>query len=276
MKTCNSSNSVPTTSSMVEYYDNVIDGAFRGFLKLHPDSSYASNVTARIVAWQAERDLVAAGNIKLHGRWSPVAEAARQIGRGRGQQLLQQARLLISQGRFESAIQPLQLVVHMDGQPELVSQAKPLLDSAYQKAVSLVDQRRQKLEGDVSSARQRVEQARQALSEAEALQLASGVNSQSMVQAQTAVDNARNDLSSAQNHLGQIKSQLDSVALRLVTLKSQASATTVEVPKAQPAPAPAASTDTLTDIVTWAKKNWAGMAVIALALLFLLSRFFKD
>ena len=125
-------------------------------------------MTARIAEWGAERDLVEAGNIKFHGRWSPAAEVAPLIERERGQQLLQQARALIAQHRFEPAIQQLQVVIHMEGQPDLVSQAKPLLASAFQPAVNSLDQQWHQLEKDISSAQHRVDLAHQALGAAEA------------------------------------------------------------------------------------------------------------
>ena len=266
----------PKASYLVEYYDQVINNAFREFLTQHPDSPYASNVTATIAAWRAERDLVVTGNVKLNGLWSPAAEAARQIGRQHGQQLLQQARLLISRGRFESAVQQLQLVVHMDEQPELVSQAKPLFDSACEQALRLLNQQRQKLEGQVASARQRVQQARQALSQAEASpQQATNGNSQST--AQTAVNSARNDLDSAQDHLGQVASQLDDVLLRLTTLKSQRSAPiVVQAPKPQPAPSAADSSDLPVAILVWVRNHSLVLALVGLAILFAVSRLAKS
>jgi len=271
----------PQANYLVEYYDQVIDNAFREFLSQHPDSPYGSNVIAKIIAWQAERDLVVAGNVKFHGRWSPAAEAAQQIGRQRGGQLLQQARGLVSQGRLESAIQLLQLVVHMDGQPDLVSQAKPLFDSTCQQATVLLARQRQKLQVDVSSAQQRVEQARRALSTAEGSQRpTTGGSSAATTQAQSAVNKARGDLDAAQNQLRQVKGRLDDVELRLRTLTSQASEPiAVQAPKPQPEPPQAHSSDTfetLAEIVTWMKQNWIAIIIIGVVFLFLLSRFVKD
>ena len=56
----------------------------------------------RIAQWETERDLVAAGKMKFHGQWLPAAEGARLAEHERGQQLLQQSRWLISQGRLET------------------------------------------------------------------------------------------------------------------------------------------------------------------------------
>ena len=298
-------------SFKVEYYDQVMEGVFRKFLTQYPNSPFASNVTERLGEWKAERDLVAAGNVKFHGRWSPFEEVAPAIERERGQRLLLEARALISRGRFESAIQQLQQVAHMNGQPELVSQAKPLLASACQMAVTLLEQQRQQLEGDVSSAQQRVERVNQALSQAVAAQQqatssapslgtprdtrgdssyhALGTGSQAFVQTQTAVNKARSDRESAQNHLEQLKSQLDVVTQKLTALKSLATAEHVEAPASQPtnnsppaasAPAPTlpASADLpgpLADIVNWVKKNYVPLAIVGLGLIYVMSRFAK-
>jgi len=292
----------PSTSYAVEYYDQIIDGVFRKFLTQHPDSSHAAGVTARIVEWKAERDLVAAGNIKFHGRWAPAAEAVGEIEHERGQQLVQQARSLISQGNFEGAIQQLQPVVHMDAQPELVSQAKSLLASAYERAITLLDQQQQQLGTDVSSTQQRVDQAHQTLTQAEASLKQSmnsrqplgvtehdpasyqaiGSGSQSAYQAQIAVNKARSDLSAVLSHLDYAKSQLDMVTLKLTALRSQAASVSPApaaalTAKSQPAPsAPANSPDVLVGLLTWTKKNWIGMTMVLLAIVFLITRFVKD
>jgi tetratricopeptide (TPR) repeat protein len=297
-------------SFQVEYYDQIIDGVFRKFLTQHPHSPLASNVTERIMEWKAERNLVAAGNVKFHGRWSPIEEAAAAIQREHGQRLLQDARSLISHGRFESAIQQLQQVVHMNGQPELVSQAKPLLASACQMAATLLEQQRQQLEKDVSSAQQRLEQANQALNQATASQQqaassaqplgtprsahgdsyqALGASSQSFMQAQMAVNKAHTDHESAQNHLEQLKSQLDVVTQKLTALKSPALAEYVVAsagpptngaPPAASAPAPTSPAiadlpGPVADIVSWAKKNYVALVIIGLVLVYVMSRITK-
>jgi len=264
----------PATVYLVEYYDQVIDNAFREFLRQHPDSPYTSNVNARIVAWQAERDLVVAGNVKVHGRWSPVAEAAREIGHQHGQQLLDQAHTLISQGRLESAVQQLQLVAHMEEDQDLASQAKSLLDSTCQQAADRLNQDRKKLESDVAVERQGVEQARQALIRAETTQQqATNATLQSLAGA--AVADARQNLVAAQNRLDQVSRRLDDVALRLITLKSQAAApVTVQAPKPQAAPL-TDSSDLLGGILAWLRNHGILLAAVGLVVLFVMSRLAK-
>jgi hypothetical protein len=273
----------PVNSYQTEYYDQVISNVFRVFLAKHPDSPDTSNVTARIVEWRAERNLVAAGNVKFHGRWSPAAEVAPQMEHVWGQQLLQQGRELMAQQRFETAVQRLQFVVHMERQPELASQARPLLVSAYQSATNLLDRQQRQLAGQVSPARERVDQASQALRAAEAsLAQSTGGNSQSIAQAKIAVDQARIEFNMAQDQFEFIVNQRDAVRQRLATLKSQPpvltpSTNTLQVAKGPPAPSPAPapvadSPEVLGGLVAWVKNNWVAMVVIAAGILFFISR----
>jgi hypothetical protein len=154
-----------------------------------------------------------------------------------------------------------------------------LLEAACQQAVSVLNQRQQTLQGEISTARQHVEYDRQTLSQAQtAWQGASNPNSRSTAQA--VVNAAHRDLDAAQDHLGQLASQLDDVTLRLTMLKSEGSGTApASAAKPQTPPPPASSTDTyetLAVIVAWLKRNWVAVAIGGLALLFLLSRFVKD
>jgi hypothetical protein len=299
----------PSISYQLDYYDRVVRNVFHKFLADHPNSAYTSNVTARIAQWEAERDLVAAGKMKFHGEWLPAAEGIRRAERERGQQLLQQSRLLISQGRLETAIQQLEKVLSLSAQPDLVSQAKPLLASALQQAITSLDRQRQQLETDVASAQQWVDRAQQSVNTAEASAKqptsnvqslgkaapvgssyrALGDNSQSFVQNQTAINAARGNLAQAQSYLNQARSQLNDVVQKLATLQSRASTvearwgiavgggttdTTQPQPPAPP-PTPAKSPEVLVGTADWVKNNWAFMAVGLLVLLFLLSRLIR-
>ncbi|HUJ72397.1 MAG TPA: hypothetical protein VLZ30_09135 [Verrucomicrobiae bacterium] len=271
----------PKESYDTGYYDQIIKDVFRTFLREHPNSPHVSNVTARIAEWTAERDLVAAGNVKFHGRWSPASEAAPLIEREHGLQLLQQARTLIDQHRFEPAIQQLQIVLRMERQPDLIALAKPLMASAYQPAVNSLEQQRQQWEKDVFSAQHRVDLARQALgaSEARLTQLTSSGGSHSTVEAQIEVNRARGELDAAQSNLNFVKSQLDASSQRLIALKSQAprlepAPPAPQPPKAQPAPAtPAGQPEVLVTLTDWARNNWVAMAIIGVAILFLIYHF---
>jgi hypothetical protein len=269
----------PVNSYPADYYDQVISNVFRVFLAKHPDSSDVSNVTGRTAEWKAERDLVTAGNVKFRGRWSPAAEVAPLVERAWGQQLLQQARELISQRRFDGAVERLQFVVRMERQPELVSQAMPLLTSAYQSAMNLLDRQQRQLAHDVFTAQERLDQARQALRAAQALlpQPTDG-SSPSNADAQKAVDRARDELNAAQNDFESAKSQLDIVKQKLTALKSRPPVAAIstnapQVSKGQPTPSPAAeSPEVLGGLVAWVKNNWVAMLVVVAGIIFMISR----
>ncbi|MGO9245113.1 MAG: hypothetical protein ACLP0A_07000 [Verrucomicrobiia bacterium] len=299
----------PNSSYGLNDYDEIIRNVFRKFLAQHPGSIYESNVTERITQWVTERNLVAAGKMKFHGQWLPAAEGVRLAEREQGQQLLQQSRWLISQGRFEAAIQQLQKVLSLSSQPDFVVQSRTLLASAFQQAITSLDRQRQQLEADVSSAQQRVDRAQQAVNAAEASlrpatgkgqslgrpapvgssYRALGANAQSFVQDQTSVDNARNDLANEQGYLDQAKNQLNNTVQKVAALQSQAS--TVEarwgiapgnansgIANNRPttaSPATANSPDILVGLMTWVRNNWIFMVAGGLVLLFLLSRFVK-
>jgi hypothetical protein len=270
----------PNTSYAPEYYDKIIHDVYDKFLTQHPDSPSATNVAERRAEWMAERDLVAAGNIKLRGRWSPAAETAPLVERAHGQQLLERGRLLISQGKFESAVQWLQPIFSMSRQSELISQAKPLLVSAHQQAIASLNHQRQQLENDIAAAQQQVDQAQAASNQAQSSQ-SSGGNLPSIVRAPAAVSKTGNDLNFALNQLDQLQSQLAVVTEKLTALKSPKLVETVaayarDSQPATPAPSSTAGpTDLLVGMLTWVKDHWLVLATAGLAILFLMSRLAK-
>ncbi len=153
----------PSTSYPVEYYDQVIQNAFRKFLTAHPDSPYTSNIIDRAGQWIAERDQVAGGKAKYQGRWMPAAD----VDHVRGEQFQQQGRAALSHGSFDLAIQQLRPVVSMKELPDLVSQARELLASAYQQSYAPLVHQQEILQSEIPSAQQRADQAAQALNQAE-------------------------------------------------------------------------------------------------------------
>jgi hypothetical protein len=292
----------PNTSYQLDYYDAVIGNVFRKYLAQYPNSIYGSNVTDRIAHWVTERNLVAMGRMKFHGRWLPAAEGARLAQQERAQQLLRQSRRQISQGRFDPAIRQLQSVLSMSTQPELVSQARSLLVSAFQQETAVLDRQRNQLEADISSAQGRVDHAQQAVNAAEAslnqsvnsrqsfarpapvgsLRQTLGGGAQSSVQNQNAVDAARTTLAIEQGNLDQARSQLNDVVQKLAALKSQASTIGARwgidlggarpVAASSPPPTTSSSPDLLVGLANWVRNDWMYMAAGLLVLLFLLSR----
>ncbi len=300
----------PSASYQLDYYNHVVRDVFHKFLASHPDSAYTSNVTTRIAQWETERDLVAAGKMKFHGQWLPAAEGARLAEHERGQQLLQQSRWLISQGRLDSAIQELEKVLSLSTQPDLVSQAKTLLASAFQQTITSLERQKQQRESDVASAQQWVDRAQQVANTAEASASqapssaqslggpkpvgssyhALGGDSQSFVQNRTAVNAARGNLAQAQSCLDQARSQLDDTVKKLAALQSQASTVeakwgivavgrNVETIKAPTAAVPSTTNkppDVFAGAGAWVKNNWVYMAMVLFVLLYALSRLVKS
>ena len=284
-------------SYLLEYYDQTIDNVFQRFLDDYPDSRYTSNVVARIADWKAERALVSAGNIKFRGRWSPAAEVGPLIARERGQKLLEQARGLIAQRRFESAIPELQVVAHMKDHGELVAQATPLLKFTYDQAIAALEHETRQLSNDVAAADTRRYEAHREIADAEnalkqltdrqpaasAPQAASTAPPpEALSHARLVLTQAQINFSAAQNQFDRANARQNLLIQRLATLKLQArelsGATVPSAAKAEPPP-PKPSPDApevLITLMTWVRKNWPGMVIALLAILFLMSRFAKD
>ncbi|MBM3861951.1 MAG: hypothetical protein FJ395_20190 [Verrucomicrobia bacterium] len=91
----------PNNSYAKDYYDQVLNGSFHKFLADYPDSSHAAELRERIAAWEAERDKVASGKMKVGGRWVEAVEVGLQ-------QVVAQAQAYATQGKFQDAIQLLQ------------------------------------------------------------------------------------------------------------------------------------------------------------------------
>jgi hypothetical protein len=253
-------------------------------------------VTERIANWKAERDLVGAGNIKFRGRWLPAAEVGPLIAPERAKKFLEQSRWLISQRRFESAIPGLQVVVHMKDHPELVSQAKPLLTSAYQQMLAVLDRQSRQLSNDVAMASVRVNEAHRSLNDAEVSltqavkeppvkpdqSTSTNLESRSVSQPQTAVEDARRELNAALDRFEQLHQQYSAMELKIGMLKLQArdvgrpAVSQEPLPQKPSAVASSDNPSVLVALVDWVKNYWPGMVMVLLVIVFLISRFAKD
>lgn len=94
----------PTNVYTLAYYDQVIKGVFQPFLAAYPDATQANDVKTRLAAWEAERQQVAAGNIKRDGRWITTAEAKTLDDKARLDQLNAQLRSFLAAKQFDKAI----------------------------------------------------------------------------------------------------------------------------------------------------------------------------
>lgn len=85
------------------YYGQTINGVFRKYLVMYPDSPNADAVRARIQEWEAEQVKVAKGEMKYRGQWYAGADARRIADVVAAEQLFQDGARLLSQGKHEDA-----------------------------------------------------------------------------------------------------------------------------------------------------------------------------
>jgi hypothetical protein len=104
-----------------------------------------------------------------------------------------------------------------------------------------------------------------------------------VLDARAGVNKAHSDLSSAQDHLDQLQDRSAVVVQRITALKLQArdvtavsTASQASPTQSTPSPPSPDSPAVLVTMMGWVKKNWPGMLIALLAILFLMSRFAKD
>ena len=103
----------PNNSRARDYYDQVLENSFRKFLNRFPDSAHAREIAEKIAGWEAERDKVAGGQVKIRGQWMDAESAAKLGARDRAEELLRQARALLGQARFGDAAQRIDQILQM-------------------------------------------------------------------------------------------------------------------------------------------------------------------
>lgn len=144
------------------YYDEVITNVFRKFLAEYPNSPGAAEVTAKIAAWETERDQVAAGKVKYRGQWLTEAE--------RGRPWLDEARELMTRGNHHAAIERLNQVAVLTNAPALVAEARPLLATAHRQWLEQLQWQQQRLQSEIGTVTELVQKARVAAGAAEQAQ----------------------------------------------------------------------------------------------------------
>jgi hypothetical protein len=121
----------PTNIYTAAYYDQVIDKVFQPFLAAYPDATQANDVRLRLAAWEAERQQVAAGNIKRNGRWIPVAEAKTLDDQARLDQLTTQAQSFLSKKQFDKAIPILESLQKNESDADRKTNLDRQIEQAY-------------------------------------------------------------------------------------------------------------------------------------------------
>src|ERR1043166_2311283 len=88
------------SSYELDYYDRVIKEVFNPYIEQFPDSPNAKMVGDLKAQWQAERDQVAAGNVKRQGKWMTAEESKRLTQDQRAAEYLENARSKLAAREF--------------------------------------------------------------------------------------------------------------------------------------------------------------------------------
>jgi hypothetical protein len=158
----------PTNSFQLEYYDRTLTNVFRKFVADYPDSPHTKEVGNKIAEWEAERALVASGKVKVGGQWLSVAEVTARAARDAAEQAYQQGRVFLRQKRSGEAVERFEFVIEKSDDTALVKQARELRIDAYQQWVTVLGQQRKWLANEMKRLEQRVTDARNAKTQAEA------------------------------------------------------------------------------------------------------------
>jgi type II secretory ATPase GspE/PulE/Tfp pilus assembly ATPase PilB-like protein len=237
----------PQNTFPAAHYHDVIENHLRPFLTKYPDSPHANTVAEKLALWEAERARVVAGEAKPRGQWMPAEKAAALC---RAEKCLQQAGALISQRRFEEAVQQLQSVSENGATPEVVAEIRKQLAEAYRLWVASIQQRQQQLDEAIRAADARVQQAQRAseLAQRRLAQINAGdvrpLGYDSFV---ADVQRTAVEAKTAEQAAAQLRNELNSLSSTLLALRSRATAAAnaaaqpVAVAAATPPSAPAPS-----------------------------------
>jgi len=158
----------PTNSFQIEYYDRTLTNVFRKFQADYPNSLHAKEVSDKIVEWEAERALVAAGKLKTRGQWISAEEIAARATREAVQQAYQQGLIFLRQRNSSEAVKRFEFVIDRTDDTTQAQQARQLRLDAYQQWVTTLGQQRRWLADEIKRLEQRVNDARNANAQADA------------------------------------------------------------------------------------------------------------
>jgi hypothetical protein len=301
----------PKTSGTVAGYNQVIDGVFRKFLRDYPESVHVPKVKAQLALWEAERDKVAAGQVKFEGEWLSKAEYDQQKLRDQvrvlsqqGEQALQQRRWPQAAAAYESLIQlnpkgatldiaRRQLVVALADWQQAVEQAqaqsKTQLAQAEQK-LKVAQQRVADLQARTAGTHSQAKLSKNANTETSGETSGKlGVRSAELSVVMSELVQAQADLKAAEQAVAPLRAQAEAAQRQLAEIQQRIARNQIQnefaaataptltnqgpgtVPTATPS-TPGESTDVLEHTASWWTKNWLWLAGAALLGLFLLSR----
>jgi hypothetical protein len=150
----------PTGNYRAEYYDQVITNVFLRFLARYPDSPHKGEVIETIAQWQAEREKVAAGQVKYAGQWMEPQQAAQSSAVAHDQNQLNQAKQLAGASKFDQAVQQFRALGEKSSDPAVAAEAKQLETQTYQQWLADCQQSRRQIAEEMRAARTQLAQAK--------------------------------------------------------------------------------------------------------------------
>jgi hypothetical protein len=292
----------PQSSFSLPYYDTAINRGFLPFLSQYPHVMETATVSNRLADWQAERNLVASGQVKYQGHWMTPAEADKLEQTAQAKQVIQDARVLMAHGQFESATERLAPYYNATEPPQLAAESRRLQTDVYRMWISGLEASQENLTKDLEASKQRVtrlaevrSRAQSSYDQARGKSLSSGPNSSprmlgdSAITAQASADylHAEDQFNQEQNRQFSLQQQLDSTTQLLREIHQArdlfaAAYPSIELVKETPAPAPKTNSpaqppppppppplppSTLDEMGAWFGRNWivvAGAALLGL------------
>jgi len=208
------------------YYDMAINQGFLPFLQKYPQAMESATISNRLAGWQAERSLVASGQVKYRGKWMTAAEADKLAQTERTDQVMLDARALMSQGRFEAATEKLAPYYSVTEPPQLAVESRRLQGDVYRLWISSLEALKDQLTKDLEAGKERVAQLAEVRSkaqsnydEARARSLNSSARTlgDGVISSQTAADyfRAEKQFTEEQNRTFLIQHQLDDTTQKL-------------------------------------------------------------
>jgi hypothetical protein len=281
----------PASSYPLATYDQVISSVFRKFLTQYTNSPHQQEIAVTITQWEAEREIVASGQAKYHGKWLAAAEAAKLVEQDRAKRLLQQGQGMLSKHRYDEAIKQFHALSQTGKDPQLVAEAHRLEAESYQRWLESLDREQQRINEEIQSSEERAAKAQSAKENAQANSAkASGSNVRRMGVDGFSFEAARaeSEAKIAQNQAEQLRKELASVQQLASDLRTRAAgaaagpgptaltAAQATSPQTAEQHATAANDGTamLNGVVDWIKQKWIFIAGGLLIGLWLIARLF--
>jgi hypothetical protein len=157
----------PRASYTPSYYDQIIDGVLRKFLKDYPDSPYTNAVQAKLKEWLVEQGTVTSGLGRYNGTWMSAAEAAKRNAEAQLATVLDRGKMLLAQSQFAAAIEQFNFVATHAQAPGDQTEARQLSLDATRRWAETLERQRNSLAAEIKHSEDNLSKAQSALQAAE-------------------------------------------------------------------------------------------------------------